>query len=55
MAEELMPVYEENVRGEQLLGYRTSDALAQRVISDNSAIITDLETTTDYLIETILI
>ena len=37
------------------MGYRTRDALAQRVISENSDIITNLETTTDYLIETILI
>ena len=55
MAEELMPVYEENVRGEQLLGYRTGDDLAQRVISDNSDIIASLETTTDFLIDTIML
>lgn len=55
MAEELMPVYEENVRGEQLFGYRTRDDLVQRVISENSDIIATLETRTDDLIDTIMI
>ena len=55
MAEELMPVYEENVRGEQLFGYRTTDDLVQRVISENSDIIATLETRTDDLIDTIMI
>ena len=55
MADEIMPIYEENIRGELVLGYRTSDALVQHVISENSDIITNLETTTDFLIENILI
>ena len=55
MAEELMPVYEETVRGEQVQGYRTRDDLAQRVVSENSDLIDTLGARTDDLIDTIMI
>ena len=55
MAEELMPIYEENVRGEMAQGEAFKDNLVQRVIAQNTDIIDALEARTDSLIDTIMI
>lgn len=55
MAEELMPVYEENVRYESILGFRTRDEIELRVISENTDLIENLEATNDDLIDNIMI
>ena len=55
MAEELMPIYEENVRGEIAQGESDKNYLVQRVIAQNTDLIDALEARTDSLIDTIMI
>ena len=55
MAEELMPIYEENVRGEIAQGESDKSYLVQRVIAQNTDLIDALEARTDSLIDTIMI
>ena len=55
MAEELMPIYEENVRGDIAQGESDRSYLVQRVIAQNTDLIDGLEARTDSLIDTIMI
>ena len=55
MAEELMPVYEENVRSETIQGFRTRDDIELRVIFENTDLIETLGDTNDDLIDDIMI
>ena len=55
MGEELMPIYEENVRGDIAQGESDKSYLVQRVIAQNTDLIDGLEARTDSLIDTIMI
>ena len=55
MAEELMPVYEETVRGELAQGEAVREYLGQRVISENTDLIDELNAGTDALIDNLMI